>query len=108
MSHITGGGLPGNLPRVLPDGCGARLQTAWERPGVFELIAKGGPVSETEMFRTFNMGVGMVAVVAPEGGEDVFRGGVVALAETGCEDEDGADDHFRGGGWRRWIPRSGA
>ena len=63
MSHITGGGLPGNVPRVLPDGLGLRITTSWERPGILELIARGGPVAEPEMRRTFNGGIGFVFVV---------------------------------------------
>jgi phosphoribosylformylglycinamidine cyclo-ligase len=63
MSHITGGGLPGNLPRVLPEGLGVRVDAAWERPALFDLIAQGGPVTEVEMQRTFNLGVGFVVVV---------------------------------------------
>ena len=66
LAHITGGGLPGNLPRVLPDGLGARIDLAtYERPAIFRLLAQGGPVDEAEMRRTFNLGVGLVAVVAP-------------------------------------------
>lgn len=64
MSHITGGGLPGNLPRVLPEGIGAAINAnSWQRPAIFELIAKGGPVEEAELRRTFNLGVGLVVVV---------------------------------------------
>jgi phosphoribosylformylglycinamidine cyclo-ligase len=64
MSHITGGGLPGNLPRVLPEGLGVKIAAgAWARPAIFELIARGGPVDEVEMRRTFNLGVGFVVVV---------------------------------------------
>ena len=66
MSHITGGGLPGNLPRVLPDGFGARLAPEWSRPAIFELIARLGPVDHAEMLRTFNMGIGFIAIVSPE------------------------------------------
>jgi phosphoribosylformylglycinamidine cyclo-ligase len=66
LSHITGGGLGGNLPRVLPDGLGARLDLgSYARPAIFGLIAEGGPVEEAEMRRTFNLGVGLCAVVAP-------------------------------------------
>lgn len=64
MSHITGGGLPGNLPRVLPDGLGARIAAPWSRPAVFELLAKR--VEEAELRRVFNLGVGFVFVVAAE------------------------------------------
>jgi phosphoribosylformylglycinamidine cyclo-ligase len=61
MSHITGGGLPGNLPRVLPDGLGVRLAAPWKRPAIIELIAK--KVEEAELRRVFNIGVGFVFVV---------------------------------------------
>src|SRR6185503_11102284 len=67
LSHITGGGLPGNVPRVLPPGLGARLDLgSLARPAIFRVIAEGGPVEEEEMRRTFNLGVGLVAVGAPE------------------------------------------
>ncbi len=65
MSHITGGGIPGNLPRVLPDGLGVRIDTRWERPAIFDLIQKGGGIEEQEMRRTFNCGLGFLFVVAP-------------------------------------------
>ncbi|HEY8073687.1 MAG TPA: phosphoribosylformylglycinamidine cyclo-ligase [Labilithrix sp.] len=60
MSHVTGGGLPGNLPRVLPDGLGARLR-AWKRPPIVELVSER--VEEAELRRVFNLGVGFVFVV---------------------------------------------
>jgi len=64
MAHITGGGLPGNLPRVLPEGLTARVKrTSWSVPGIFDLIARAGPVDPVEMFRVFNMGVGFALVV---------------------------------------------
>jgi phosphoribosylformylglycinamidine cyclo-ligase len=64
--HITGGGLPGNLPRVLPDGLGAQVDASlWEWPAVFSWLAARGPVATDEMWRTFNCGVGMVAILAP-------------------------------------------
>jgi phosphoribosylformylglycinamidine cyclo-ligase len=66
LAHITGGGFPGNLPRVLPDGLGACVRRgSWPVPPLFRLIQKGGAVSDGEMYRTFNMGIGMVVVVAP-------------------------------------------
>jgi len=66
LCHITGGGFEGNLSRVLPEGLGVRLQTsAWQVPPIFRLIATGG-IESDEMYRTFNMGIGMVAIVAPE------------------------------------------
>jgi phosphoribosylformylglycinamidine cyclo-ligase len=67
LCHITGGGFPGNLPRVMPPGLGAVLRRgSWEVPPLFRLLQKGGNVSEDEMHRTFNMGVGMILVVSPE------------------------------------------
>jgi len=72
MAHITGGGFPGNVPRVLPEGLAARIRTrAWDVPRLFRLIQNGGNVSAEEMYRTFNMGIGMVVVVAPEDLHDV-------------------------------------
>jgi len=66
MANITGAGLPGNLPRVLPDGLTARLKRdSWQAPPIFRLIAAKGPVDDLEMSRVFNMGVGFVMVVAP-------------------------------------------
>jgi phosphoribosylformylglycinamidine cyclo-ligase len=64
LVHITGGGFEGNIPRVLPAGIGARIETgAWEPLAIFRLIAEGGPVARDEMFRTFNMGIGMILIV---------------------------------------------
>jgi|HubBroStandDraft_2_1064218.scaffolds.fasta_scaffold118598_2 phosphoribosylformylglycinamidine cyclo-ligase len=63
MSHITGGGLPGNLPRVLPEGLGVRVEGTWRRAPIFDLVQQAGGVAENEMRRTFNMGVGFVFVV---------------------------------------------
>jgi phosphoribosylformylglycinamidine cyclo-ligase len=72
LCHITGGGFQGNLPRILPEGLGARVRAAaWSVPPLFRLIQEGGGVSDDEMFRTFNMGIGMVVVVAPEQLHDV-------------------------------------
>lgn len=73
MAHVTGGGLPGNLPRVLPAGCRAVLhRRAWTVPPVFRVLQEAGRVAEAEMFRVFNMGVGFVLVVAPEDVETVL------------------------------------
>jgi phosphoribosylformylglycinamidine cyclo-ligase len=80
--HVTGGGLPGNLPRVLPAGLGARVATAsWERPAVFSFLQARGPVEDAEMWRTFNQGVGMVAVVPA----DVAAAAVEHLAGAGVD-----------------------
>ena len=66
LAHITGGGFPGNIPRVLPPGLGATVRRgSWEVPPLFRLIERGGQIAEDEMFRTFNMGVGMIVVVKP-------------------------------------------
>ena len=66
MSHITGGGLPGNLPRVLPDGLTVRIKRdSWAVPPIFKLIAAKGPVDPIEMMRVFNMGIGFVMIVSP-------------------------------------------
>jgi phosphoribosylformylglycinamidine cyclo-ligase len=66
LAHITGGGIPGNLPRILPAGLGAVVdRAAWEVPAVFRTLQDGGRVDRFEMDRVFNMGIGMVAVVRP-------------------------------------------
>jgi phosphoribosylformylglycinamidine cyclo-ligase len=66
MAHITGGGLPGNLPRVLPPGLTVRIKrNSWPVPAIFKLIAAKGPVDSLEMMKVFNMGVGFVVIVAP-------------------------------------------
>ncbi len=65
LAHITGGGLTDNLPRILPDGCAAEInRDSWPVLPVFELMQQIGNVTDAEMYRTFNMGVGMVVVVS--------------------------------------------
>lgn len=72
IAHITGGGIPGNVPRILPPGLGAAVDRgAWEPPPVFRLVQSVGGIADGEMYRTFNMGVGIVLVVAPEEAEGV-------------------------------------
>ncbi len=66
-AHITGGGLPGNLPRALPDGCGAALDAPWTMPSVFAWLAQAGGVAAAEMLRVFNCGVGMALIVSDAG-----------------------------------------
>ena len=67
MCHITGGGLPENLPRVTPEGLGIAIDpTSWTPDPIFALIQERGGVADAEMRRTFNMGVGFTMVVAPE------------------------------------------
>lgn len=64
IAHITGGGLPENLPRVLPNGMGAKIDTnSWEFPAIFQWLQKHGNVETHEMYRTFNCGVGLVLCI---------------------------------------------
>jgi len=73
LAHITGGGLSENLPRVLPDGLGARIDLeAWSLPPVFRWMADAGGLEQAEMLRTFNSGIGMVLVVAKDRAPDVI------------------------------------
>ena len=105
FAHITGGGLTENVPRILPDGMAARIDpTAWSMPPVFSWLMAEGGVAPAEMARTFNCGIGMVAIVRAEdagkavgiltaAGEDVFNiGEIVAQDFTG---EASADDAER-------------
>ncbi len=67
MAHITGGGLVDNVPRVLPRGLAARLNSrAWTVPPIFQLIRQKGNVDQAEMYRVFNMGIGMVLICSPD------------------------------------------
>jgi phosphoribosylformylglycinamidine cyclo-ligase len=74
LAHVTGGGLVDNVPRVLPAELDARFDTSsWEVPNVFRVLQREGGVEREEMFRAFNVGVGMVAVVAPERADAIVR-----------------------------------
>jgi phosphoribosylformylglycinamidine cyclo-ligase len=65
-AHITGGGITENLPRIFPKGCEAAIQrTSWRVPAIFHQIQKEGQIDEEEMYRVFNMGVGMIVIAAP-------------------------------------------
>ena len=97
MCHVTGGGLPGNLPRVLPEGLGVELR-AFPRPPIFDLVARRGPVEEHEMRRAFNLGVGFVFVIPPSDvakaraslaaiGEEALGLGTVVSVPEGTEYE---------------------
>jgi phosphoribosylformylglycinamidine cyclo-ligase len=67
LAHFTGGGVTGNLPRVLPEGLAASLDSrSWTVPPLFELIQSRGEIARSEMYRVFNMGIGMAVVTAPE------------------------------------------
>jgi phosphoribosylaminoimidazole synthetase len=71
MAHITGGGLAGNIARILPAGAQAVIETnGWTVPPLFQLLARLGEVSRAEMYRTLNMGVGMVLVLAAEAAQE--------------------------------------
>lgn len=63
IAHITGGGIPGNLPRILPEGSGALIRPQWKVPAIFELIRESGQVDISEMRKAFNMGAGMLLIV---------------------------------------------
>lgn len=66
IAHITGGGLPDNIQRLLPDGTAVAIdEKAWTVPNIFTQLARLGPVESDEMFRTFNMGIGLVVIVPP-------------------------------------------
>ena len=80
LAHITGGGLTENLPRVLPEGLGAEIDLdAWGLPPVFRWLAESGGMSEAELLKTFNSGIGMIAVVDPAQAKAV----AARLAEAG-------------------------
>lgn len=82
LAHITGGGIPGNLPRVLNPGQGARIDTqSWEVPALFRVLQEGGRVATDEMFRVFNMGVGMIVITAA-GDADSIKNELAAAGET--------------------------
>ncbi|MCA2980540.1 MAG: phosphoribosylformylglycinamidine cyclo-ligase [Myxococcaceae bacterium] len=99
LAHITGSGLPGNLPRCLPDGTRAVLREAsWSRPAIFGLLQRLGQVARDEMYSTFNMGLGLTVVVAPAHAEatvahfrargvDAFDVGVIEAGTPGQEAE---------------------
>ncbi len=67
LAHITGGGFPGNVPRILPQGVTARFDTAsWQVPPLFRLIQQTGDIGRDEMYRVFNMGIGMAVIASPQ------------------------------------------
>jgi phosphoribosylformylglycinamidine cyclo-ligase len=82
LAHVTGGGIPGNLVRVLPEGCEAVVESrAWPWPTVFRVLMRAGEVSLGEMRRVFNLGVGMIAVAPRDDTETV----VAAAARAGVD-----------------------
>lgn len=94
MAHITGGGLLENIPRVLPDGCHALVNTdAWQLPPVFAELQAGGQIEPQEMARTFNCGIGMVLIIQPDkretvgmalGDADGIEIGMIEEGQRGC------------------------
>jgi len=74
LVHVTGGGFPGNLPRVLPKGVRARIDLgAWPRPPIFDWLQRTAELPDGEMLRVFNCGIGMIAIVPPEQSNDVLE-----------------------------------
>lgn len=104
IAHITGGGFTENIPRTLPNDLGAEINlNAWPLPALFRWLMESGPVEETEMLRTFNCGIGMVLIVAPNdatpirqelesSGETVFEIGVVESSADGAVNYSGELD----------------
>jgi len=96
LAHITGGGLLENIPRVLPEGCHAIIETErWELPAIFDLLQRAGSIVPEEMARTFNCGIGMAVIVSPDkaddvsnalegAGETVFEIGRIDKGPRGC------------------------
>lgn len=97
IAHITGGGLPANVLRILPDGCVADIRKGtWEIPPIFPFLQASGNVEDVEMYRVFNMGIGMVIVLAPDtvdaalvslnaSGESTFHIGEVVAGDKGVQ-----------------------
>ena len=74
LAHITGGGITENLPRILPEGCGAEIDTrAWQVPAIFRVLQQRGNIAGDEMFRTFNMGIGLVVACARSDADRVLN-----------------------------------
>ena len=80
LIHVTGGGFYENIPRIMPEGLGVKIDsTSWERPPIFDLIMKQGGIEEKEMFSTFNMGIGLIVIAKAEDAERI----IAALGEIG-------------------------
>ncbi|MBI4296939.1 MAG: phosphoribosylformylglycinamidine cyclo-ligase [Chloroflexi bacterium] len=88
LAHITGGGLPGNVPRVLPKGLTAKFKEgSWPVPPIFGIIQRRGQVDKEEMYRVFNMGLGMVVAAAPADADALLQAlpGAMVVGEVGRE-----------------------
>ncbi len=115
VAHITGGGLPGNLPRILPDDTRSVLdRSTWDMPRIFSEIRRLGAVSETEMARVFNLGLGMVLAVSPDtadaavsaatsSGVDARVVGHVEVAESTATDDETRGTGSAGGDEDRLV-----
>ena len=111
LAHVTGGGLLENVPRVLPPGLHARIDAgAWPQPRLMAFLQAQGNIEPGEMARTFNCGIGMVVIAAPEeadavnaaleaAGETVLRIGTIGEGERGCTVSGDADTWFGRTGW---------
>ncbi len=84
LAHITGGGFYDNIPRIIPDGCCARVDTtAWDVPAVFRLMSKIGDVAPREMYRVFNMGLGLILAIDKDADRSVLQAlGAVEVGEV--------------------------
>ena len=83
LAHITGGGIPGNLVRVLPEGCEAVVDArSWPWPTVFRVLMRAGEVSVGEMRRVFNLGVGLIAVAGHAEVDSLLRAAKAAAVDT--------------------------
>ena len=85
MAHITGGGFRENVPRAMPKGLAARIESSsWPTPPIFRLIKQAGGVSFDEMFNVFNMGIGMVVMTSGEDASSLLKGieGSVVIGEV--------------------------
>jgi phosphoribosylformylglycinamidine cyclo-ligase len=101
MAHITGGGITDNLPRILPPGTGAAVDTrAWAVPPLFQWVQQAGHVPADDMFRTFNMGIGLIVVTSRDDAEGLVKDlgtGARAIGEIVAGDEKrGSEVIFRG------------
>src|SRR3989344_6031688 len=84
MAHITGGGFTENIPRIIPKGLGVEIKKSWKILPIFQLIQEKGNISDDEMFKTFNMGIGLVLVVSPEEESNILKkiNGSVKIGEV--------------------------